>query len=228
LTELAPVVWLIVFVISVTTHEAAHAAAAYLGGDRTAYLGGQLTLNPLPHMRREPFGMVLMPIVSSLTMGFPLGWASTPFDPTWQQRYPRRAAWMAAAGPAANLALAALAFAIMRVGLATSFFGTTQHPDYDRMVMGHVNWIDGFGRFLSMMLVLNTVLCLFNLIPFPPLDGASAISLVLPARAALQLRQALRQPAIALIGFLALWWGFGYAVQPVIHGLYGLLVSRIS
>ena len=106
LNELEPVVWLIVFVVSITAHEAAHALAAYVGGDPTAYQGGQVSLNPLPHMRREPFGMVLAPLLSTFTIGFPIGWASTPYDPLWEERHPRRAAWMAAAGPAANLALA--------------------------------------------------------------------------------------------------------------------------
>ncbi|HKC50693.1 MAG TPA: site-2 protease family protein, partial [Myxococcota bacterium] len=107
--NLESLVWLIVFVISVTTHEAAHAWVAYLGGDGTAYLGGQVTLNPIPHMRREPFGMVVIPVLTVFTRGFPMGWASTPFDPQWEEQYPRRAAWMALAGPAANFAMALLA-----------------------------------------------------------------------------------------------------------------------
>jgi len=120
--NLESLVWLIVFVISVTTHEAAHAWVAYLGGDPTAYLGGQVTLNPIPHMRREPFGMVVLPVIGVLTNGFPIGWASTPFDPQWEMRYPRRAAWMALAGPAANFAIAVLALLFLRAGLELGFF----------------------------------------------------------------------------------------------------------
>ena len=51
-----------VLLISLVVHEAAHAVTALWGGDRTAYLGGQVTLNPIPHIRREPFGTVLLPI----------------------------------------------------------------------------------------------------------------------------------------------------------------------
>ncbi len=54
------IVWYLAFVLSTTAHEAAHALAAYLGGDPTAYRAGQVSLNPVPHMRREPFGMVVM------------------------------------------------------------------------------------------------------------------------------------------------------------------------
>jgi hypothetical protein len=80
-----------------------------MGGDTTAAEGGQATLNPIPHIRRSPFGMVVVPIVSYLLGGWMIGWASAPFNPAWQRQYPRRSAWMALAGPAANFSLMLLA-----------------------------------------------------------------------------------------------------------------------
>ena len=59
-----------VLLVSLVVHEAAHALAALLGGDRTAYLGGQVTLNPLPHIRREPFGTVALPLLTLFLGGF--------------------------------------------------------------------------------------------------------------------------------------------------------------
>ena len=56
--------WYVVFLLATTCHEAAHALVAKWGGDLTAFHGGQLTLNPLPHVKREPYGMVLVPILS--------------------------------------------------------------------------------------------------------------------------------------------------------------------
>jgi hypothetical protein len=94
--------WLVVFLISMSAHEAAHAFTAKRLGDPTAYLGGQVTLDPIPHIRREPFGMLLVPIVSYLASGWMIGWASAPYNPAWAAQYPRRAAVMAFAGPAAN------------------------------------------------------------------------------------------------------------------------------
>ena len=67
-----------VFVFAVTVHEAAHAWVAMLGGDLTAYSGGQVSLDPLPHMKREPFGMVVLPILTVALNGFPIGYASAP------------------------------------------------------------------------------------------------------------------------------------------------------
>ena len=223
MSGLEPVVWLIVFVVSITAHEAAHAWAAYLGGDPTAYRGGQLSLNPLPHMRREPFGMVLVPLISTISGGFPIGWASTPYDPRWEERYPRRAAWMAAAGPAANAALALAALLALRVGLGAGVFLSPDQVDATRLVFAESDLLDGMGRFLSMMLVLNTVLCLFNLAPVPPLDGASAITLLLPEHTGLRVRQALRTPAIAMAGLFAVWFGFGQIVRPV----FGILIRLV-
>ena len=84
-------VFYVVFVFSVTFHEAAHAYVAMRGGDLTAYHGGQVSLSPLPHMRREPIGMLVLPIVTTLWSGMPFGFASAPYDPAWAERHPRRA-----------------------------------------------------------------------------------------------------------------------------------------
>src|SRR5258707_1539587 len=100
----------IVFLFSTTCHEASHALAAKIGGDSTAALGGQISLNPIPHIRRSPFGMVVFPILSFfLSGGGMIGWASAPYDPLWGRRHPRRARWMALAGAAAHFARMRLA-----------------------------------------------------------------------------------------------------------------------
>ncbi|HEU4904854.1 MAG TPA: hypothetical protein VFT19_01910, partial [Solirubrobacterales bacterium] len=72
-------IWYVVFLLALTLHEAGHALAAWLGGDETAYQGGQVTLNPMPHIRREPFGTVVIPIITFFFSGWMMGWASTPY-----------------------------------------------------------------------------------------------------------------------------------------------------
>ena len=93
-------IWFLAFLFSTTVHEAMHAFAAWRLGDPTAYQGGQVSLNPAPHIQREPIGMVVLPLLTSLTQGWAVGWASCPYDPIWARRYPGRSAVMAAAGPA--------------------------------------------------------------------------------------------------------------------------------
>ena len=117
----ALILWFPVFLFSVCAHEAAHAWAGLKGGDSTAAEGGQVSLSPWPHVRRSPIGLVLVPIITTLLNGWPMGWASAPYNPYWAERYPRRAAWMAAAGPAANLALALVAFGFLALGLAVGW-----------------------------------------------------------------------------------------------------------
>ena len=74
-------VYYLVFLFSTTVHEAAHAWAALLGGDPTAYHGGQVSLDPRAHIRREPMGMLVIPLLSALLSGWPMGFASAPYDP---------------------------------------------------------------------------------------------------------------------------------------------------
>src|SRR3984893_5592241 len=111
----------VAFLFSTTCHEAAHAFVAKLGGDSTAALGGQATLNPVPHIRREPWGMVVIPILAFLFTRGMIGWASAPFDPLWERRHPRRAALMALAGPATSYTLMLLAVIGLRVGSAAGW-----------------------------------------------------------------------------------------------------------
>ena len=109
-------IWYVAFLFSTTCHEAAHALVAKMGGDETAALGGQISLNPVPHMRREPWGMIVIPLLSFVAMHTMFGWASAPFDPLWERRHPRRSAWMALAGPAANFSLMLIAVAGLHLG----------------------------------------------------------------------------------------------------------------
>jgi len=87
----------VTFVISVSIHEAAHALVAKLGGDPTAYLAGQVSVSPIPHMQREPFGMLILPLlvlVSTNGQGC-MGFAHAPYNPIWAERHPKKAALMA-------------------------------------------------------------------------------------------------------------------------------------
>ena len=84
------------FIVSIVLHEGAHALVAYKLGDPTAFRGGQVTLDPRPHIRREPVGTIIMPILSFIFTNhqFMIGWAHAPYDPHWAEQYPRRKALM--------------------------------------------------------------------------------------------------------------------------------------
>src|SRR5262245_8410082 len=167
-------VWYVVFLFSTPVHEASHAFAALKLGDDTAYRGGQVTLDPTPHIRREPLGMVVVPLLSYLVGGWMIGWASAPYDPHWANRYPKRAGLMALAGPLSNLALMLIAALLIRVGMLLGFFVAPQSVSFDHVthaVSGGIPFL--CSVLLSIGFSLNLLLFLFNLIPFPPLDGGS-------------------------------------------------------
>jgi Zn-dependent protease len=211
--------WYFVFVFSLTCHEAAHAIAAYLLGDRTAHHGGQVSLNPIPHIEREPFGMVIFPLITYAMGGWMMGWASTPYDPWWAQRYPRRAAAMAAAGPAANLLLVLLVMVVIRAGVAMGHFTAPPYIDFTHVTASLTDGIGkGFAAFVSITFSLNLLLLVFNLLPLPPLDGASILEVFLTGRA-LELYKSFRShPYATLIGIFVAWNIFSPLYQPI-HGL---------
>ncbi len=152
---LAFVAFVIVFLMSLSVHEASHALAGYLLGDMTAKRANRLTLNPFAHVD-------LLGFVALVTIGF--GWGKpVPFNP-YQLKYPR---WgpvlVAGAGPTANLlvgTLCAFAYRFLEPGL------------------GPMNLLTVM---LSSAAFLNFALLLFNLIPVPPLDGSKALLAVLDA-----------------------------------------------
>jgi Zn-dependent protease len=220
-------VWYLVFLFSTTCHEAAHALVAKLGGDTTAAEGGQVSLNPIPHIRRSPFGMVVVPILSFAFGGWMIGWASAPFNPQWQREYPRRSAWMALAGPAANFALVILAGAAIRIGLAAGYFRVPQYLlGYSSVVMPAGSADPTFlTSGLSILFILNVLLGAFNLLPVPPLDGHAGIMALMPEDAARRYLDWVRHSSnFALVGLVIAWSLFDRIFRPIflfaLHTLY--------
>jgi Zn-dependent protease len=218
--------WYLVFLFSTSWHEAAHAWVAHKLGDDTAYHGGQVSLDPTPHIKREPVGMVVAPLLSYFMGGWMIGWASAPYDPEWALRYPRRAGWMALAGPAANLIIVLISAILMRVGFEWGAFQISMHPGFMDVVVA-AGGNGGLGSFcatmLSLFFSLNLLLGTFNLLPVPPLDGSNLPFLFLPPEMAGKYRVALRQPAFALIGLLVAWRVFGSIFHPIFEGALKLL-----
>jgi Zn-dependent protease len=223
-------VWYVVFLLSTTCHEAAHALVAKLGGDLTAYHGGQVSLDPLPHIRREPFGMVVIPILSYIMGGWMMGWASAPYDPYWAERHPRRAAWKSLAGPAANFLLAIIAGLLIHAGLLAGIFEYPDSLGFTHMVRAASDGAAvGGATFLSILFSLNLLLGTFNLIPIPPLDGFTAIGVLLPEELAGRV-QALRHTLgnFTFIGLLIAWKVFDPIFEPLFNVFVKILYPGLS
>jgi Zn-dependent protease len=219
-------VYYAVFLFSTTLHEASHAWAALRGGDLTAYHGGQVTLDPLPHIRREPIGMVVLPLLSVLASGWPIGFASAPYDPAWALRHPRRAGWMALAGPASNLLLMLVSALLLRAGMGAGVFEAPASVSFGHIVAAvdpQSGWTAA-AMLVSVFFSLNLLLATFNLLPLPPLDGSGAVPLFLsPAAAARYQEFMLSSRGLGFIGIFVAWQVFG----PIFHPLWLFAVNLV-
>ncbi len=210
----------VVFLLSTTCHEASHSLVAKLGGDMTASEGGQVTLNPIPHIRREPFGMVVMPLLGIITQVRADRLGERSLRPPWSQKHPKRAAWMSLAGPGANFSICLLAAILMRIGLAMKFLTPGTYS------MGNIvgpatpdSVAEGIATILSVFFSLNLLLGCFNLLPIPPLDGYGVLGLFTSEAGALKLQEMrLRLGWMSLIGMVLAWRFLSYFYDPLMKG----------
>lgn len=170
---------MVVLLLAISAHEAAHAWMSYKFGDDTARLLGRVSLNPVTHI--HPIGTLLIPIVMFILAftnnplaAFPLiGWGQpTPVNPLRWRNKDLANIMVSIAGILANLILATIAFVILKTMLLTN-------ADY-RM---SVSTQEPIFLFLFQMLIMNVSLAVFNLLPFPPLDGGKVLDSILPASA---------------------------------------------
>jgi len=209
------IIYMVVLLLAISAHEAAHAWMSYKFGDDTARLLGRITLNPLAHT--DPIGTLLIPIVGFIVanMGgafFLIGWGKpTPVNPLRWRNKDLANIMVSIAGILANLLIAVIAFTIFKVLLMT------------RLGDAIPNCLNEPVRlFLFYLLVMNVSLAVFNLLPFPPLDGSKVLETFLPES---------MQPVLAVLeqyGYLILmvlmYMGvFGLIIGPVMDGVLFLL-----
>ncbi len=210
------VVWYVAFLFSITVHEAAHAFAAMKMGDFTAYHGGQVTLNPVPHIRREPFGTVFIPVLSFFLSGWMMGWASAPYNPQWALQYPKRSALMALAGPTANLVIAVVTGIFIIAGISQGVFVRPEYVTFTQLTVAAEGGLwTHVAMLLSIMFSLNLLLFAFNLLPLPPLDGSGALPLFMSEDLARKYMMLMYRSSFAIIGILVAWQVFSYVFIPI-------------
>ena len=170
------VIYMVVWLFAVSAHEAAHAWMSLKYGDDTAYLLGRVTLNPLPHI--DPIGTLILPIIGFLISysavgNFPLiAWGKpTPVNPLRWRKKDQANVMVSLAGIATNLIIAIVASVIIRI---LHSYGLVTRENLTAGLMAPVL------TFLLAMVFLNVGLAVFNLLPFPPLDGSKALQSFLP------------------------------------------------
>ncbi|MDR2687849.1 MAG: site-2 protease family protein [Oscillospiraceae bacterium] len=188
----------VVLLLCLPVHEFAHAWAAKKLGDDTAWMHGRLTLNPAKHL--DLFGTLMI-----LVVGF--GYAKpVPVNPRNFKNYKKGMALTAAAGPLSNLVMAVI---FRLIGNLMWLLPVGAPGDLFLLLSG----------FLEMLFLVNVSLMVFNLIPFPPLDGSRILDLLLPARASMILARyehIMRWAVFALLLFRSpISWLSGLAARGI-------------
>jgi Zn-dependent protease len=177
--------WVLPVVFAVTFHEAAHGFVAYHLGDDTAWRAGRVTFNPLKHIDR--FGTIILPALLILIRSpFLFGYAKpVPVNFGRLDRPRRDMVWVALAGPATNVLLA--------IGSSLLFYGV------DLVPASPAEWL---AANLVHSIQINAVLCVFNMLPLPPLDGGRVAVGLLPDALAFPLARLERYGMLILLLFL--------------------------
>ena len=194
-------------IFAITLHEAAHGYAAKHFGDLTAYQAGRISLNPVRHI--DPIGTLLIPAVVLFASGgkFAFGWAKPVPVNFGRLRNPKRdMLWVAAAGPGANMFMAAL-WAMLFKLVAVMPISYFSEPAL-RMARGGI--------------IINVVLMVLNLFPLPPLDGGRIAVSLLPHRLAYQFSRL--EPYGMIILMVLLFTGIlGKVMMPVVGAAFAIL-----
>lgn len=196
-------------IFAITLHEAAHAYAAKYFGDLTAYSQGRMSLNPIRHI--DPFGTILIPLLLALLSSpFIFGYAKpVPVDFSRLRNPKKQMAWVALAGPLANLVMAFLwmlsYFVLQSVGIDEVFF----------LEMAEAG------------VKINLILFAFNLFPLPPLDGGRIVTSVLPNRYAFRFARIEPYGFFIVLGLMMLNL-LSYWMKPVMMLAAMLLQVLIS
>ncbi|MFH1509341.1 MAG: site-2 protease family protein [bacterium] len=174
--------WAVALVIAISFHEFSHAAVATILGDSTAKRNGRLTLNPFAHL--DLWGTILL-----LVAGF--GWGKpVPFNPFNLKNQKWGPALISLAGPISNLFLVIVFILIIRI------LGASE------VAMGALGEDNMLFIFLQVLVILNTILMVFNLIPIPPLDGSKVMFAFFPAKWYKNVIWLEKNGPLILIGFI--------------------------
>lgn len=194
--------WIPSVIVALTVHELSHGLAAYFLGDKSVKDDGRLSLNPIRHI--DPIGFICL-----LVMQF--GWAKPVMIDTRNFKDPKNdMAITAFSGPLSNLLLAMVCF-LITTPLEILYAGSSP-------IVVHLY------VFLLYLIRINIILAVFNMLPFPPLDGSKVFGVALPDRLYFKMMSADRIGFIILM-IMIITGAFGTIFSPIIQALHNAMSS---
>jgi len=211
---------MVVLLLAISAHEAAHAWMSDRFGDDTARLLGRITLNPVAHT--DLVGTLLIPIIGFVfsAMGggrfLLIGWGKpTPVNPLRWRNKDLANVMVSLAGILANLLIATITFIIFKTMLMTGWLYLISESFQEPVTL-----------FLDRLLMMNVSLAVFNLLPFPPLDGSKVLSTFLPAsmQSLIDFLESYGYMLLILLMYLGV---FGFIMRPIQALVYYLLLVGV-
>ena len=195
-----------ILIMSVVIHEVSHGYAARMLGDHTAEYQGRLTLNPLKHL--DFVGSFIVPALAYQFGGFLFGWAKpVPYNPYNLKPGRWSEAKVAFAGPASNIAVAVIFGLILRV----------------MVYEGGLNFAGpAFIDIVSVIVLINIVLAIFNLVPIPPLDGSKIPFAIFPDKLSYLRSFFERYGMMLVILFIFFLWQY---IFPIVISIFQLITG---
>ncbi|QBE64964.1 site-2 protease family protein [Pseudoduganella lutea] len=200
-------VYAIPILFAISLHEAAHGYVARYFGDPTAAQLGRLSMNPTRHI--DPFGTILLPLILYLTIHMPFGYAKpVPVDYSRLRNPKKQMGFVAAAGPMANFAMGLgwMVWLVIMRGMDVS------EPFLIKMAIAGIN--------------VNAIMCVFNLLPVPPLDGGRILTALLPNELARRYAGIERYTLWIFIGLMVLM--YFNVLTPLLGGMVGVFIELLA
>jgi len=206
------IIYAVPILFAITVHEVAHGWVASKFGDQTAKLLGRLTLNPIKHI--DPIGTILVPAILVTLGGFLFGWAKpVPVDYRNLRKPKRDMAWVAIAGPGANLLMVVIWAILIKIILMSG--DVTAGP------------VLALKEMCKVGIQINAFLMILNLFPIPPLDGSRVMTALLPPRLAYRYNQ-LEQIGLIIVVVLLITGLLSKILMPFYYAFISLIIQIFS
>lgn len=198
-------IWALPVLFAITVHEASHAYVAKHFGDKTAWMLGRCSFNPIKHI--EPFGTIILPLLCLWLGGFVFGWAKpVPVNFDALRRPKQDMLWVALAGPASNLVMAIFWALLIKLAI----------------FLGDNAYAEPLARMAEAGIIINISLMALNLLPLLPLDGGRIVVSLLPRNLAWKFSRIEPYGMYILIGLMFLGV-LGTLMGPLVRLGYGLI-----